>query len=211
MKIRTVIFALAMSALTMSRALAQPADDGWITYRGAAGRSGPVVLHFRRAFDLASVPGTMPVTVTADNRYILFVNGKRVATGPSTGTLAHWRSENVDLAPYLQRGANVIAAVVWDFVRKAPDMAADGSLPAASALPPQVAPIAQQSAGLGFRLMGAGVSTTEPGWRVKPDEGHTAVNGRAQVPRGRYYVASAPEVIDAAKADWDWSGAAETG
>ncbi len=211
MKIRVAIFALAMSALTMSRALAQPTDDGWVTYRGAAGRSGPVVLHFRRAFDLASVPGAMPVTVTADNRFILFVNGERVATGPSTGTLAHWRSENVDLAPHLQRGANVIAAVVWDFVRKAPDTAADGSLPAASALPPQVAPISQQSAGLGFRLTGAGVSTKEPGWRVKLDEGHTAVNGRAQVPRGRYYVASAPEVIDAAKADWDWTGAAETG
>jgi hypothetical protein len=211
MKRLAVIFALAMSAQTMSPALAQSADDGWITHHGAAGRSGPVVLHFRRAFDLASVPAAMPVTVTADNRFILFINGKRVASGPSTGTLAHWRTENVDLAPYLQRGANVIAAVVWDFVRKAPDTAADRSLPAASALPPQVAPISQQSAGLGFRLVGAGVSTTEPGWRVKPDEGHTAVNGRAQVPRGRYYVASAPEVIDAAKADWDWAGPTETG
>src|SRR5207342_3394814 len=98
--------------------------------------------------------------------------------------------ETIELAPHLQRGPNVIAAVVWDFVRKAPDAAA--GLPVASALPPQVAPISQQSAGLGFRLTGGSLSTTAPGWRVKLDEGHTAVNGRAQVPRGRYYVASAP-------------------
>jgi hypothetical protein len=205
MKILAVAFALAMTL----PAMAQPANEGWISHPAAAGRSGPVVLHFRRAFDLASVPNAMPVTVTADNRFILYVNGRRVATGPSTGTIARWRTERVDLAPHLRRGPNVIAAVVWDFVRKAPDAAA--GLPAASALPPQVAPISQQSAGLGFRLMGGALSTDAPGWRVKIDEGHTAVNGRAQVPRGRYYVASAPEVIDAARADWDWAGSTETG
>ena len=153
----------------------------------------------------------MPVTVTADNRFILFVNGRRAASGPSAGTIAHWRTEAVDLAPYLHAGPNVVAAVVWDFVRQAPGARTDGSLPAASALPPQVAPIAQQSVALGFRLTGGGIATGEPGWRVKLDAGHTAVNGRAQVPRGRYYVASAPEVIDAAKADWDWAGPTETG
>jgi len=204
MKIACLLFALAMGALTPAWA---QASDGWISHPAVAGRTGPVVLHFRRTIDLASVPSAMPVSVTADNRFILFVNGKRVATGPSTGTLAHWRTESVDLAPYLQRGPNVIAATVWDFVRKVPD--APAGLPAASALPPQVAPISQQSAGLGFRLTGVGASTTEAGWRVKIDEGHTALNGRAQVPRGRYYVASAPEVVDAAKADWDWTGLRE--
>jgi len=206
-KVLCLVFALAMSA----PAWAQPVNDGWISHRAADAKSGPVVLHFRRAFDLASVPAAMPVTVTADNRFILFVNGQRIATGPSTGTLALWRTEAIDLAPYLKRGPNVIAAVVWDFVRAPLKAPANGPLPAASALPPQVAPIAQQSAGLGFRLTGAIVSTLDAGWRVKLDEGHTAVNGRAQVPRGRYYVASAPEVIDAAKADWEWAGPVETG
>src|SRR5205814_2961902 len=93
--------------------------------------------------------------------------------------------------------------------RKPADVPA--ALPAASALPPQIAPIAQQSAGLGFRLTGGPISTSDPGWRVKIDDGRTALNGRAQVPRGRYYVASAPEMIDAAKADWDWTGPAESG
>ena len=203
-------FALAVSALAFSApATAQPASDGWISHRTAAATTGPVVLHFRRAFELASVPKAMPVTVTADNRFILFANGRRIASGPSTGTIARWRTQSVDLAPYLHRGPNVIAAVVWDFVRKAPDVPAN--LPAASALPPQVAPIAQQSVGLGFRLTGGPLSTGTPGWRVKVDSGHSAANGRGQVPRGLYYVASAPEVIDAVTADWDWAGPKETG
>ena len=179
--------------------------DGWITHPEAASIKGPVVLHFRRMTEMRKVPKSLPVTVTADNRFILFVNGKRVATGPSTGTLAHWRDRSLDLAPYLKRGRNVVAAAVWDFVR----MATNGPPPEAGALPPQIAPIAQQSLALSFRMTGGGVATDAPGWRVKIDMGHSAVNGRAQVPKGRYYVASAPEVIDAAKADWDWAGVKE--
>jgi hypothetical protein len=204
-----VLFLAMTLAATTAAAWAAPASDGWITHPQAEASNQPVILHFRRAFDLAKAPASLPVTVTADNRYILFVNGRRVASGPSAGTLAHWRVETVDLGPYLHDGHNVVAAAVWDFVRAQPQAA--GALPAASALPPQVAPIAQQSAGLGFRLMGDGLSTTAPGWRVKIDEGHTATNGRAQVPRGLYYVASAPEVIDAAKADWNWAGPEEIG
>jgi len=129
-------------------------SDGWITHPAAAAKTGPVVLHFRRALSLANVPKVLPVTVTADNRFILFVNGRRVATGPSTGTIAHWRTETVDLAPYLHTGANVVAAAVWDFVRQPAGTKPGNALPEASALPPQVAPISQQSVALGFRLTG---------------------------------------------------------
>lgn len=202
------VFALAAMLLGVP-ALAAPASDGWITHPDAQSISGPVVLHFRRALDLAKQPKTLPVTVTADNRFILYVNGQRVAAGPSVGTIAHWRTEAVDLAPFLHAGRNVVAAVVWDYVR-APAGAAN-DLPAASALPPQVTPIHQQSVALGFRMTGGALVTARPGWRVKIDEGHTATNGRVQVPRGRYYVASAPEVIDAAKADWNWAGPVEQG
>ncbi|MEY4966310.1 MAG: hypothetical protein RL274_1893 [Pseudomonadota bacterium] len=208
MRFLTVVVALAIAG----PALAAPADsEGWISHRAAAARPEPVVLHFRREFRLEQRPATMPVTVTADNRFILFVNGRRIASGPSTGTLVRWRVSTIDLAPHLQRGPNVVAAVVWDFVRKPPENSAGGPLPAASALPPQVAPIAWQSAGLGFRLVGGAFSTDTPGWRVKIDAGHSATNGRAQVPRRRYYVASAPEIIDAAKADWAWTGIKEVG
>src|SRR3569623_1934344 len=201
-------FVLA-AMLVAGPALAAPGSDGWITHPGAQTVQGPVVLHFRRTLDLAEMPKALPGTVTADNRFILYVNGQRVAAGPSVGAIAHWRTEAVDLAPFLHAGRNVVAAVVWDYVR-APAGAANG-LPAASALPPQVAPIHQQSVALGFRMTGGALATAGPGWRVKIDEGHTATNGRVQVPLCRYYVASAPEVIDAAKADWDWTGSQEQG
>lgn len=203
---KTVVLA---AMLVAGPALAVPASDGWITHPGAQAIREPVVLYFRRALDLAKLPKALPVTVTADNRFILYVNGQRVAAGPSVGTIAHWRTEAIDLAPFLHVGRNVVAAAVWDYVR-ASAIAAQ-RLPAASALPPQVAPIHQQSVALGFRLTGGALATAKAGWRVKIDEGHSAINGRAQVPRGRYYVASAPEVIDAAKADWDWAGPQERG
>jgi len=61
------------------------------------------------------------VHVTADNRYELYANGKRVATGPARGDLFHWRYETVDLAPFLRAGENVLAAVVWNFGSETPE------------------------------------------------------------------------------------------
>ncbi|MFY9643493.1 MAG: hypothetical protein WAK07_21710, partial [Rhodomicrobium sp.] len=67
----------------------------WVTHPTAPLRE-PVVLHFRRALDLASVPASYQVRVSADNRFILYVNGQRVGDGPARGDLAHWRYELFD-------------------------------------------------------------------------------------------------------------------
>lgn len=71
---------------------------------------------FRRTFQLAAAKPAEPFTihVSADNRYILFVNGKQVSRGPARGDLNHWRYETVDLAPFLRTGDNVLAAIVWN-------------------------------------------------------------------------------------------------
>jgi alpha-L-rhamnosidase len=160
------------------------AAQGWITH-AAAPAGKPVVLHFRRELELARAPRSLPVTVTADQRFILFVNGRRVASGPSTGTIASWRVSRLDLAPWLRAGRNVVAAVVWNFA--------------------EAAPLFQQSVATGFRMTGDTLSTGAPGWRVKLDTGHAAAPGREQIP-WQYYAAGAAETIDARKADWDWAG-----
>ena len=99
-------------------ALAQASEaQGWISHAEAGPAARPIVLHFRRPVTLPGKPRAYKVRVTADNRFILFVNGKRVATGPSTGDIDHWREESIDLAPYMQRGVNVIAATVWNGVQ----------------------------------------------------------------------------------------------
>jgi len=61
------------------------------------------------------VPDKFIVHVSADNRYRLFVNGQSVCRGPARGDLMNWRFESVDIAPYLVKGKNTIAAVVWNF------------------------------------------------------------------------------------------------
>lgn len=73
------------------------------------------VFHFRRTFDLKTQPEKFIVHVSADNRYHLFVNGQSVCRGPARGDFMHWRFETVDIAPYLVKGKNTIAAAVWNF------------------------------------------------------------------------------------------------
>jgi len=196
------------------------AAKGWITDASATADTNPVVLHFRRTLDLSVKPRQFPVQVTADNRFVLYVNGVRVAAGPSTGDIAHWRQSSVDLAPYLRRGRNVVAAVVWNGVKplKLPasptpqqQRNAEGAM-----LFAQTAPNFQQSVATGFRIVGSGaaasLSTDRPGWRVRRDAGHGFENGWRQVIKsGFFYVAGHPETIDAVKADWGWAGPEEQG
>ena len=133
-----------------------------------ARRHEPVVLHFRRALELGEVPASLPVEVTADNRFVLFVNGRRVASGPSAGTLEQWRVSRVDLAPWLHAGRNVLAATVWNFG--------------------EAAPLSQQILATGFRLLGGPGPTSQPGWRVRIDAGRSATPGREQIPWQVYSV-----------------------
>ncbi|MDZ4799566.1 MAG: alpha-L-rhamnosidase N-terminal domain-containing protein [Bryobacteraceae bacterium] len=72
------------------------------------------VYHFRRTFDLASQATSFTVHVTGDMRYQFFVNGKRVLWGPARSDLFHWRYDTIDIAQYLNSGADTLAAVVWN-------------------------------------------------------------------------------------------------
>jgi len=66
----------------------------------------------RRAFSLTAVPHRCVVKVTADTRYKLLVNGVHVCSGPARGFPLHIPYDEVDIAPYLKRGANCIAMTV---------------------------------------------------------------------------------------------------
>ncbi len=182
----TALLLAAVAALAQSAPLAHSESaDGWITHPDAGTRT-PIVLQFRRDLTLDRVPASVPVSVTADNRFILYVNGNRVASGPSTGTVKSWRHAQVDLAPHLRKGKNVVEASVWNFG--------------------DVAPAFQQMVATGFRLSGAPLSTNTPGWQVKIDSGHSAVSGKEHI-TWQYYVAGAPEVIDARVAASEWRDA----
>ena len=89
------------------------ADAPWIGYP-SANNTIYGVYHFRRTFDLEAVPAHLAVDVSADNRYNLFVNGRRVCYGPAKGDLRTYKFDVIDIAPYLIKGRNVIAALVYN-------------------------------------------------------------------------------------------------
>jgi alpha-L-rhamnosidase len=68
--------------------------------------------YLRRTLQLDSVPASVPARVTADSRFVLFVNGVEVARGPARSIPERLAWTEVDLAPYLRPGRNAIAALV---------------------------------------------------------------------------------------------------
>ncbi len=76
--------------------------------------------YLRREFNLAAVPIQAPARVTADSRFILYVNGVEAARGPARSAPERLSYIEVDLAPYLRAGDNVIAALVRFYGRPVP-------------------------------------------------------------------------------------------
>ena len=68
----------------------------WITVQDAQ-PFGYGVYHFRKTIDLPVSPSSFVVHVSGDNRYQLFVNGRRVVWGPARGDLNHWRFRSTKL------------------------------------------------------------------------------------------------------------------
>ncbi len=202
---------LAVSALAVPTLFAQPAPvpaatsplppdpphhdwhASWITDPAAPLRE-PLVLHFRRTLTLAAIPAHYVVRVSADNRFILYVNGQRIGDGPARGDLAHWRYERYDLAPYLHTGQNLIAATVWNWG--------------------VYAPIAQFSNRTAFLLeseaVGENSISTPKDWLVQEDPGRTPLP-RSTLTYTAYYAAGPGEKVDAAKTDWSWDAQTVSG
>ncbi|MCA9837484.1 MAG: alpha-L-rhamnosidase N-terminal domain-containing protein [Trueperaceae bacterium] len=67
---------------------------------------------FRKTFDLTRVPELVPARITADSRYVLFVNGQEVFRGPVRSQPRRMYYDLFDLAPYLHKGQNVLAVFV---------------------------------------------------------------------------------------------------
>ncbi len=137
------------------------------------------VVKFRKTITLTTKPVSFVVHLSADNRYKLFINGKQVAQGPARGDLYFWNYETIDLAPYLQAGTNLVAAVVWNDGRQKPE--------------------AQISYLTGFILQGntptEEILNTDESWKTAKDESYQPLPVR--VPG--YYVAGPSELVDMSK------------
>lgn len=75
-------------------------------------RNFPVLVRFRKELFLTKIPKHMILRISADTRYKLYVNGDFVQYGPARGDLKVWYADEMDIAPWLKAGNNVIAAEV---------------------------------------------------------------------------------------------------
>jgi alpha-L-rhamnosidase len=140
---------------------------------------------FRKIVDLSILPTSFPVHVSADNRYKLFVNGKLVSLGPARGDMYFWNYETVNLAPYLVKGKNIVAAQVWN----------EGA----------IRPEAQISWRTGFILQGNTadefIVNTNDTWKCIRDDSYRPLSSPEII---GYYVAGPGELIDMNKHIQDW-------
>lgn len=75
----------------------------------------PVFAYFRRTVEVLIRPEQLWVKISADSRYKLYVNGSFLEAGPSKGNAAVWYYDEIDLAPYLECGANVLSVIILHY------------------------------------------------------------------------------------------------
>ncbi|MFA5326173.1 MAG: alpha-L-rhamnosidase C-terminal domain-containing protein [Prolixibacteraceae bacterium] len=146
------------------------------------------VFHFRKSFELNSIPSEFIIHVSADNRYRLFVNGKAVCFGPARGDLSHWYYESIDIAPFMKSGKNTLAAVVWNF----------GDLK----------PWVQFSLKTAFIVQGnsaaEAVVNTDQNWKVIKDLAYRPASEDARETLGHFIVVGPCDRVDASIYPWNW-------
>lgn len=144
------------------------------------------VYHFRKSFDVETIPSQYIVHVSADNRYKLYVNGTFVSLGPTRGDLYNWNFETVDIAPYLREGKNTLASVVWNYAEQKP-----------------VAQISMNQTG--FILQGnsdkEAVVNTDTSWLCLRNEAYAPWNEWRVM---GYYVVGPGEEVRASGYPWGW-------
>lgn len=70
------------------------------------------IVEFSRAFALHTIPTKAVIHFSADTRYKLFVNGRRVAVGPARSSPGIWYYDTLDIARFLEVGINNVRFLV---------------------------------------------------------------------------------------------------
>ena len=115
-------------------------------------------VRFRRSFTLGKQPEKANLSITADSRYRLYVNGKYVAFGPTRGYPHCQCVDQHDIAPRLKKGSNVIAVCVYQ--------------PGYS----HFSYVHRANAGLllSLKISGRTVLRSDESWKVSPDDSYAS-------------------------------------
>lgn len=159
----------------------------WIGCPGVSPRAYGVY-HFRKALEISGVPGHFVIHVSADNRYVLYVNGKQVGRGPARGDLYNWSFGTYDIAPELHAGTNVLAALVWNMG--------------------VYAPVAQISNQTGFLVQGdtraEAAANTDGSWKVLHDTAYTPTATDMGAVLHSYTAVGAGDDVTGSAYPWGW-------
>jgi hypothetical protein len=159
----------------------------WISCPGVPLRAYGVY-HFRKTLQLADKPEHFIIHVSADNRYILYVNGTEIGRGPARSSLYNWNFGSFDIASHLQGGKNVIAAMVWNMG--------------------ELAPVAQVSNQTGFLLQGdtpkEESANSGTSWKVMRDEAYTPCATDMGSVLHTYMVVGPGDEIRGDRFPWGW-------
>ncbi|KAL4947659.1 hypothetical protein BDW69DRAFT_204185 [Aspergillus filifer] len=124
------------------------------------------IVHFSRTLSLPSKPTRALLNISADTRYKLFVNGVRVAVGPTKGSPAIWYYDTLDIAGYLREGDNVLGIDVVRYFN-----AVRGAMPFQRTAVPGLTVVGCVELD-GGEIIGIGTERTE-NWTAQVDEGIT--------------------------------------
>ncbi|WP_348270116.1 family 78 glycoside hydrolase catalytic domain [Edaphobacter paludis] len=185
----TILIVIASCAASPAQSSTAPVINWqahWIT-APALPPYAPALVHFQRTIDLPAKPDHFIVRVSADNAFLLHVNGETVGRGPAKGDLAHWRFETIDLAPFLHSGSNILAAIVWNY----------GEYKSAAQFTNRTA----------FLLEGTSPETesanTDKSWQTEIDHGMT-IEPLTKPIAHNYYAAEPIEIINTKDFDAAW-------
>ena len=172
----------------------------WI-WSGEAATPANTFVAFRREITVQGDAAAAVLSITADSRYALLVNGIYVGFGPPRSWLSPWPVDRYDLAPLLHSGQNVIAVLVQHF--------GIGTFQYTAAEPGLLMQIAWTDAS------GENTVVTDSAWRCRRHAGFKQVTPRISVQQGweeqfDARAAPGPEWAEPGLDDRDWPGAVVT-
>lgn len=116
-----ILLLLLLTFPALAQLPAYKAPDKWLGDKAAdwigptEPRHEPRSIRFVQQFTLPAKPERFVVNLSADQKYVFWVNGQLVGRGPVASDLQHWRFHTYDIAPLLVQGNNMVAVLVTSY------------------------------------------------------------------------------------------------
>lgn len=186
MKICSILFALVLLCTGVQAQQKWPAK--WITHP-SMNSNDYTVLHFKNSFTAPAATAALPIRISADIRYKLYLNGTYIGQGPANNDLRHYSYDTYDLKPHLKAGENVLAVTVWSLGDLNP-----------LRFESKGARLLVQSDNEEFSTLNTGTD----GWKVLKNTAYSPTLRNQDFSVLSYYAMGGGEQIDASAYPWGW-------